>query len=292
MNNELLVKSVRELCKKNNITPSQLENELNFGAGLISRWTKSSPSIDKIIDIADYFHVSLDEVVGRNNIISDDFLKVLYNKTVNKEIQWKTFDIAEDESGIKKYLYDTKGYVFFSQEQYDCFCETHKETSYYFEYMSGFISIYAMYEYQKVTTPNEIKLFIQPDIKAELILQPYNFNELLPLWLKVITSLDDKVPDEIKAADLKQQILSASPEQLFLDNYEKRLDEMETCESEIDELVQDEKTKQILAHVNSPEIAQLIRIFTDPKMIQAMNSTMKLTQYFSEIKTEKENTDK
>lgn len=291
MNNELLVKSIKELCDKNNVSISKLEKDLGFSAALISRWKDKVPSLDKIIDIADYFHVTIDEVVGRKDTISDDFLEVLYNKTVTKEIQWKPFNITEDESGLKQY-HDNAEHDFYSKEEYDYYCETHKELSYYFEYMSGFISIYAMYEYQKVTTPNEIKLFIQPDIKAELILQPYNFNELLPLWLKVITSLDDKVPDEIKAADLKQQILSASPEQLFLDNYEKRLDEMGTCESEIDELVQDEKTKQILAHVNSPEIAQLIRIFTDPKMIQAMNSTMKLTQYFSEIKTEKENTDK
>ena len=66
MDNELLVKSIREICKSNNITPSQLEAELGFGAGLISRWTKSSPSLDKIVDIADYFNVPLDKVVGRS----------------------------------------------------------------------------------------------------------------------------------------------------------------------------------------------------------------------------------
>ena len=69
MDNEQLVKSIRQLCKNRNIAISQLENDLNFGAGLISRWSKNSPSIDKIVDIANYFHVSIDEVVGYLSLI-------------------------------------------------------------------------------------------------------------------------------------------------------------------------------------------------------------------------------
>ena len=93
MDNELLVKSIRKLCKENNITPAQLETKLNFGAGLISRWSKSSPSIDKIIDIADYFNVTLDEVVGRdielNNSQDNDLLISLIQMTNSKEIKWE-----------------------------------------------------------------------------------------------------------------------------------------------------------------------------------------------------------
>ena len=108
MDNELLVKSVRDLCKKNNITPSQLESELKFGAGLISRWTKSSPSVDKIIDIADYFHVTLDEVVGRNQGIEDyenDIIIPLMQMTTNKEIQWEIVS-NYDSIKIKEQSYD------------------------------------------------------------------------------------------------------------------------------------------------------------------------------------------
>ena len=64
MNNERMIETIRELCKKNNITPTKLEEELGFSQGLISRWKDKTPNIDRIIDIADYFHVSLDEVVG------------------------------------------------------------------------------------------------------------------------------------------------------------------------------------------------------------------------------------
>ncbi len=210
MNNELLVKTIRNLCKRNNIPVSQLENELNFGAGLISRWLKSSPSIDKIIDIADYFHISLDEVVGRDRSnINSEFIKVLYERTVNKEIHWMAFDKSNDESGIKQYHETSQlnnNHIF--QEEYKKFWKTHKEISYYFEYLHGYISVYAMYSYHNITDPNKLKMFIQPDIQAELIPQPYEDKELLPLWLKILTSLDSKAPDEIKAEDLKQQFIA------------------------------------------------------------------------------------
>ena len=210
MDNELLVKTIRNLCKKNNLPVSQLESELNFGAGLISRWIKSSPSIDKIVDIADYFHISLDEVIGRDiNDINNEFIKVLYNKTTNKEIQWESFNTSVDESGIKRYCEDFQLNDFCTcQKEYDDFMLQHKETSYYFEYLHGFISIYAMYSYHNIMNPNELKMFIQPDIEAELIPQSYDTKELLPLWLKILTSLDDKAPDEIKAEDLKQQFIT------------------------------------------------------------------------------------
>ena len=92
MDNELLVKSIRETCKENNITPSQLENELGFGAGLISRWSKSSPSLDKIIDIADYFKISIDELIGRKIdstfLEEDSFLFTLMKFTKDKSLIW------------------------------------------------------------------------------------------------------------------------------------------------------------------------------------------------------------
>ena len=90
MDNELMVKSIKELCKNNNITVSQLESELKFSPSLISRWKDKTPSIDKIVDIADYFHVTLDEVVGRtlkiDSMVSDEFINILYSMTEDKSI--------------------------------------------------------------------------------------------------------------------------------------------------------------------------------------------------------------
>lgn len=210
MDNEKMIESIRTLCKINNISPTKLEEELNFSQGLISRWKDKTPSLDKIVDIADYFNVTIDEVVGRDkDSINNEFIKALYNKTANKEIQWNIYDKSVDESGIKQYSEYASYDSFISEDNYEYYCETHKQKSYYFEYCNGYISIYAMYEYHDVTNPNDLKLFIQPDIQAESIEQPYDISELLPLWLKVLTSLDEKAPDEIRAEDLKQQFIAS-----------------------------------------------------------------------------------
>lgn len=60
-----LVGKIQELCKKSDTTQSALERELSFGKGTISKWDKSSPSTDKLQKVADYFHVSVDYLLGR-----------------------------------------------------------------------------------------------------------------------------------------------------------------------------------------------------------------------------------
>ena len=56
---------IRELCKTKHTSIPKLENILGFGSGTIVRWDKSSPSIDKLLKVADYFHVSVDYLIGR-----------------------------------------------------------------------------------------------------------------------------------------------------------------------------------------------------------------------------------
>lgn len=60
-----MIENINKLCKENGISISQLERELGFGKGTISRWKSSSPSLDKVIAIADYFNVDMDYLIGR-----------------------------------------------------------------------------------------------------------------------------------------------------------------------------------------------------------------------------------
>ena len=180
---------------------------------MISRWNKTNPSIDRIIDIADYFHISIDKVLGRNkNHTNDDFLDALYEKTSEMEISWKSFDNETDMSGLKQFSYDLcYDYDDFSSpEDYTDYLESNKQISYYFEHNHGYISIYALYEYHQINKPKELKLFIQPSNDAELIQQTYEYNEILPLWILVLSSLDDNAPDEIKAENLKNDFIRKS----------------------------------------------------------------------------------
>ena len=77
MDNNQIVESIKAICKTRGITVTKLEETLGMSQGLISRWSKSDPSLSKIIDIANYFNLSLDEITGYSNIINDKFIKKL-----------------------------------------------------------------------------------------------------------------------------------------------------------------------------------------------------------------------
>jgi transcriptional regulator with XRE-family HTH domain len=62
---------IKSLCYRNGITISQLESQLGFGSSSIKKWEKtSSPSVDKIVKVANYFNVSLDYLMCITNVES------------------------------------------------------------------------------------------------------------------------------------------------------------------------------------------------------------------------------
>lgn len=75
MNNEILLSNIRELCKRNNTNVANLEKIMGIGAGTISRWSKASPSFDKVMSIAKYFNVSIDYLSGYS-VNSDAEIKI------------------------------------------------------------------------------------------------------------------------------------------------------------------------------------------------------------------------
>lgn len=61
-----LVDKIRTLAKQRDLSLPQLEMELGLGNGTISRWKTSSPNTDKLLKIADFFHVSMDYLLERD----------------------------------------------------------------------------------------------------------------------------------------------------------------------------------------------------------------------------------
>lgn len=57
---------IRKLCKQRQISVGELEEKAGIAQRTICRWDKSSPSIDKVIKVADYLGVTLDELCGRD----------------------------------------------------------------------------------------------------------------------------------------------------------------------------------------------------------------------------------
>lgn len=55
-----MVDRISMLCNERNISIGKLENILGFGNGTIWKWRKSSPSVEKLKAVADYFGVSIE----------------------------------------------------------------------------------------------------------------------------------------------------------------------------------------------------------------------------------------
>ena len=59
-----LKERIKELCREKEISMNQLERDLSFGKGYISKLGKSSPNAIKLQKIADYFGVSLEYLMN------------------------------------------------------------------------------------------------------------------------------------------------------------------------------------------------------------------------------------
>lgn len=96
---------IKELCKKNNISMNQLEKELGFGVGYISKLGNTTPNTKKIQLIADYFNVSVDYLMNgkeREFTIERadiDTKLVMLNKNL-KEYSLKLSELSKDEQEI------------------------------------------------------------------------------------------------------------------------------------------------------------------------------------------------
>lgn len=95
---------IKELCKMNNISMNQLEQELNFGKGYISKLGKSTPNATKIRQIADYFNVSIDYLMAgecadsaQGYYLNEETAKAAQEIFENKELRM-LFDVQRDMS--------------------------------------------------------------------------------------------------------------------------------------------------------------------------------------------------
>lgn len=59
---------VKGLAKKQGISIVELEEKLGFGRNSLCAWKNKMPSNDKLIKVADFFHVSVDYLLGREEV--------------------------------------------------------------------------------------------------------------------------------------------------------------------------------------------------------------------------------
>ncbi len=70
---------IKELAERQKLSIRSLEEKLGYGNGTIRRWEKQVPGVDKVQKVADYFNVSVDYLLGREDTaeVNDDHLKVV-----------------------------------------------------------------------------------------------------------------------------------------------------------------------------------------------------------------------
>lgn len=64
----MLYQNIVVLCKGKGISISKLEKETGLGNGTVGRWEKSSPSVENVKKVADYFDVSVDYLISQSAV--------------------------------------------------------------------------------------------------------------------------------------------------------------------------------------------------------------------------------
>lgn len=86
---------VKELCKKHGISLNALEEKLGYSRNALYKLKTQKPSAERLQQIADYFNVSTDYLLGRtdNPRIATDDLKGYSTEDLRKMAEnAKTFD--------------------------------------------------------------------------------------------------------------------------------------------------------------------------------------------------------
>ena len=68
----MLLKKIKKLCDEKGINISTLERSLGFGNATIRGWATSSPTVEKLKKVADYFGVTVDELLEPDGAAADE----------------------------------------------------------------------------------------------------------------------------------------------------------------------------------------------------------------------------
>lgn len=59
----MLLDNIKALCKERGMSLCALEKELGIGNGTVSKWADRSPRIDNVRVVANYFGVTVDDLL-------------------------------------------------------------------------------------------------------------------------------------------------------------------------------------------------------------------------------------
>lgn len=59
----MIYDKVKEICNRQGVSVGYVEKTAGLGNGTISKWNDSSPSVDRLVAVANVLNVSLEELV-------------------------------------------------------------------------------------------------------------------------------------------------------------------------------------------------------------------------------------
>lgn len=94
---------IKDLAKEKGISIRQLEINFGYSNGYIGSWKRQTPNSNELSRIADYFDVSVDYLLGRENkniskrvdLSEDDTVFSFDGKEISKETMRKAIAIAK-----------------------------------------------------------------------------------------------------------------------------------------------------------------------------------------------------
>ena len=197
MNDRTLVQRIKEICDKKDILISKLEKDLDFSSGLISRWDKSSPSVDRIVAVSEYLETSTDYLLGLkddnpNNLLKTKFINTLYTRTRNLEIQWK--ELIYDYK-LSEYVHLPSGFneltsdMFYNNYINSCVC------AYYLHFNNSTVYL-CYYDFPKDYKASNFILFLEFDEykksdKSNYTIISHDPEELEPLFSSIANCIDN-----------------------------------------------------------------------------------------------------
>ena len=94
-----LVVRIRNLCKEHGISMRRLERDNEFGNGLVSKWSHSSPSVAYLQKVAVYFGVSINYLLGEKEV-EDNGSKYVFPHNIISEAR-EAYEVEEEKDRVK-----------------------------------------------------------------------------------------------------------------------------------------------------------------------------------------------
>ena len=115
-----LYEKIKELAAQKHTSTRKIEEHLGYGNGTIRRWNKNKPNYDKIQAVAKYFNVSVDYLLGNEELKKTnkpvDLKKVISEKKPTSWDdpridwnEWVSFDGEPISDDVKKILFAIYG---------------------------------------------------------------------------------------------------------------------------------------------------------------------------------------